>query len=464
MSLTKIGRYQILDELGRGAMSQVYRGFDPTIGRTVAIKTVPVDTTEPELATRFRREAQAAGILSHPNIVTIYDAGEDNGVLYIAMELVEGETIQQLLGRGPLPVEQVTSIVEQVSAALDHAHARQIIHRDIKPTNIMISQGHVKVMDFGIAKMITSAMTSTGQMLGTPSYISPEMVTGMSVDGRSDIFSLGVVLYEMLTGTKPFVGDNITAVLYKIIGKQPELPAAVNPALHPGLDYVVLKALAKYPAERYQSCAELIVDLKNHTALGEKGKALAATVPLAAVSSARSPTGTVLVDREELEIKPAAVPRTGRPALTRRSKSLALAAAALLVLGAGIFWQMRRAPTPTSSEPAEEIMQPAPSAPEPSTPAAATPRGTPPGRSRATSPRASTRGEVGRVVIHTEPQDARVLVNGEATPYRSPVNFALAPGRYQITVELSGFASQTQEVLVRENQMVQLTLDLEPND
>ena len=176
MSLEKAGRYQITGELGHGAMGVVYRGFDPTIGRTVAIKTVLLDTGDPEMIRRFRREAQAAGILSHPNIVTIYDAGEDHGVFYIAMELVEGETLQQVMQSGPLPMEKVIPIVEQVGSALDHAHARQIIHRDIKPANIMLAGDSAKVMDFGVAKMSGVGLTSTGQVLGTPSYMSPELV------------------------------------------------------------------------------------------------------------------------------------------------------------------------------------------------------------------------------------------------------------------------------------------------
>jgi len=292
---TQVGRYQIIEELGRGAMGVVYRGYDPTIGRTVAVKTLQLDAGDTELVMRFRREVQAAGVLSHPNIVTIYDAGEDQGLFYIAMELVEGETLQKMLAQGPLPVEQVIRLAEQIAAALDHAHGHYIVHRDVKPANIIVSGGHVKVMDFGIAKVTGATMTGTGQVLGTPSYMSPEVVKGQGADSRSDLFSLGVMLYEMLTGARPFLGDNITTVIYKILGEHPEPPNAANPALDPGVNYVVLKALAKNPAERYQSCGELAVDLKNHAAYRERGQrmAQAAAARGPAVAAAAVPAAPV---------------------------------------------------------------------------------------------------------------------------------------------------------------------------
>jgi len=274
----KIGRYKILGELGRGAMGRVYRAFDPNIGRNIAVKVIPLDTADPELAMRFRREAQAAGILSHPNIVTIFDAGDDGGFLYIAMELVEGPTLQQMLAQGPLPIEQVISFCEQAGAGLDHAHARAIIHRDIKPANIMVQAGVVKVTDFGVAKSGTAGMTSTGQVLGTPSYLAPEVVKGGAADARSDVFSFGVVLYEMLTGRRAFAGDNLSTIIYRIIAEQPPAPTLVVSSLPAGVNYVVQKALAKERDERYASCAELVADLRNYSALEAQGKAAALPV------------------------------------------------------------------------------------------------------------------------------------------------------------------------------------------
>jgi len=270
----KAGRYQIVGELGRGSMGVVYQGFDPVIGRTVAVKTMLTEGQTPaefeDFKARFQREAQAAGVLTHPNIVTVYDFGEDEGVLYLAMEFLEGKSLQDLVEeQSVLAVETIVPMYEQVCSALDHAHAHKIIHRDIKPANIMIlDSGLVKVTDFGIAKMLSTGMTQAGQILGTPNYMSPEQVKGRQIDGRSDIFALGVVLYELVTGEKPFGGQNITTVIYKIINENPIPPRELDATIHPGLSYVIQKALAKSPDERYQTCRELAEDLKNYKKLG----------------------------------------------------------------------------------------------------------------------------------------------------------------------------------------------------
>lgn len=272
--LTKAGRYQIVSELGRGSMGIVYRGFDPVIGRTVAIKTMLIEGLPPsefeEYKQRFQREAQSAGVLTHPNIVTVYDFGEDAGVLYLAMEFLEGKSIQELVEKhNVMPIETLLPMYEQICSALDHAHQHKIVHRDIKPANIMILEsGLVKVTDFGIAKVMSMGMTQAGQILGTPNYMSPEQVKGRSVDGRSDIFSLGVILYELVTGEKPFGGQNITTVIYKIINEDPIPPRQLDATISPGLSYVIQKSLAKSPDERYQTCRELAEDLRNYKNLG----------------------------------------------------------------------------------------------------------------------------------------------------------------------------------------------------
>lgn len=278
-SLTKAGRYQIVRELGRGAMGVVYEGFDPVIGRTVAIKTMLLEglsgSEYEEYKKRFQREAQAAGILSHPNIVTVHDFGEDNGVLYLAMEFLKGMSLQDLLAHGKaLPIEGIIRLYDQVCSALDQAHAHQIVHRDMKPANIMILEnGTVKVTDFGIARLLSAGtgMTRVGQVVGTPSYMSPEQVRGLPVDGRSDIFSLGVILYLLLTGKKPFDGPSLTTVIYKIVNEEPAPLSSIDPAAHPNLSSIVAKALAKDPNQRYQTCGALAADLRNYKALGQPG-------------------------------------------------------------------------------------------------------------------------------------------------------------------------------------------------
>ena len=272
--LTKTGRYAVVRELGRGSMGVVYQGYDPVIGRTVAIKTMLTEGLAPEefqeFRARFQREAQAAGVLSHPNIVNVFDYGEDSGILYLIMEYLEGKSLEKLVeGKKILPIETIIPMCEQVCGALDHAHQRGIVHRDIKPANIMIlDNGLVKVTDFGIAKMVSMGMTQAGLVLGTPNYMSPEQVKGRQVDGRSDIFSLGIILYDLVTGEKPFPGQNITTIIYKIINENPIPPRELDATIHPGLSYVVCKALAKSPDERYQTCRELADDLKNYKSLG----------------------------------------------------------------------------------------------------------------------------------------------------------------------------------------------------
>jgi len=278
MSLTKVGRYEITGELGRGAMGVVYKALDPTIGRTVALKTMRLDghgMESAELVHRFQNEARAAGLLSHPNIVTIYDAGEHNGIFYIAMEYIEGTTLDQVLAqRQILDFEEIVRISREICRGLDYAHAHGIIHRDVKPANIMLTvQGSVKIMDFGIAKA-GGSMTSTGQVLGTPNYMSPEQVRGKSLDGRTDLFSFGVALYEMVTGEKPFNSQNVTTIIYKIVNENPIAPRDLDGTIHPGLNAVVMKALSKSPEERYQSGADLVRDLENY-------KLAAASIPAA---------------------------------------------------------------------------------------------------------------------------------------------------------------------------------------
>src|SRR5579871_2756705 len=272
MSLQTVGRYEITGELGRGAMGVVYKALDPTIGRTVALKTMRLDVhglDAQEMVRRFQNEARAAGVLNHPNIVTIYDAGEQDGIFYIAMEFIEGTTLHELLAeKRVLATEEVLQYTRQISRGLDYAHSNGIVHRDIKPANIMITaNGTVKIMDFGIAKS-GGQVTNTGQVLGTPNYMSPEQVKGRALDGRSDLFSLGVILYEMLTGEKPFVGQNVTTIIYKIVNETPITPRDLDVTVHPGLSAIVTKALAKAPDDRYQTCADLVRDLENYKLAG----------------------------------------------------------------------------------------------------------------------------------------------------------------------------------------------------
>jgi serine/threonine-protein kinase len=252
-------------------MGVVYRALDPVIGREVAVKTMHLSEagtgmSREELVGRFQTEARAAGLLTHPNIVVVYDAGEEEGIFYITMELVEGRSMQALLdARQLFPLPRVMNLMEQVCSALDFAHQRNVVHRDIKPANLMLTADDtVKITDFGTAKILQFGTAQTSHVMGTPSYMSPEQVKGKPVDGRSDIFSLGVILYELMTGEKPFPGQNITTVIYKIINEDPVPPRSLDSSIHPGLSAVITHALAKEPTARYQNCRELLDALKNY--------------------------------------------------------------------------------------------------------------------------------------------------------------------------------------------------------
>jgi serine/threonine-protein kinase len=266
--VTNLGRYQITGTLGKGAMGHVYKGIDPAINRPVALKTIRLDfVNDPAemegLKKRLFREAQAAGKLSHPNIVTIYDVGSEGHLQYIAMEYLEGETLEDMIKRKTkFNYRIIAQIIVQICSALDYAHQRGIVHRDIKPANIMITKDYsAKVMDYGIARLDTSSMTKTGMAMGTPNYISPEQIQGKLVDHRADLFSLGVVMYEMLLGRRPFKGENITSLMHAIIHHEPEKPSTVNPDVPLLFDHAVAKCLKKEPSERYQRATEIADDL-----------------------------------------------------------------------------------------------------------------------------------------------------------------------------------------------------------
>lgn len=251
----KIGRYEILEEIGQGAMGTVYRARDPLIERTVAIKTVSIAQLQQEGADaelRFLHEAQSAGRLSHPHIVTIYDVGEADGLAYIAMEYLSGATLRDLMNKGPMPLDLAIETATQMAEALAFAHEHGVIHRDIKPANVVVTgqRGHIKLTDFGIAHLVNSDHTRTGQMLGSPRYMSPEQAMGCEINGRSDIFSLGAVLYEMLTGQYAFDGDSLPTIVYRVINEAPIDAASLRSKLPAELSSLLARMLDKNPEAR----------------------------------------------------------------------------------------------------------------------------------------------------------------------------------------------------------------------
>ncbi|MGD9788537.1 MAG: serine/threonine protein kinase [Sulfuricellaceae bacterium] len=259
---TMLGKYAVEGELGRGAMGIVYRGHDPDLDREVAIKTFRKDALDKsesaELLERFKREAQAGGRLQHPNIVSIYDYGESDDVAYIAMEIIQGQELKELFDQNRrFAPKDAVRLMSQLLDALEYAHRHGVVHRDIKPANlILMPDGTLKITDFGIARLESSTLTQAGTVLGTPTYMSPEQFMGQTVDGRSDLFSAGVILYQFLTGEKPFAGSSITTIMHKVLKEEPLKPSELNVQVPPAFDGVVKKALAKRPDDRFQSAAE----------------------------------------------------------------------------------------------------------------------------------------------------------------------------------------------------------------
>ncbi len=297
-----LGRYKILSVIGQGAMGVVYKAVDPMIDRTVAIKTVNLQLNRDELEefeARFQQEIKAAGRLNHPNIVTIYDVGRNDNMAYMAMEFLDGRELKDILAHADDAPSTATIVdwVAQIAQGLSFAHEHDIIHRDVKPSNIMVVRGGLaKITDFGIARMPSSAVkTMTGLILGSPRYMSPEQVIGKSLDHRTDIFSLGVVLYEALTKTPPFDADNVNAIMYATVNTHPPAPSSLNSRVPAMLDLVVAKALAKTVDERYQSMRELASDLS------EVKRLLALTQPPATLLANQAPRPPRAISLEALQ-------------------------------------------------------------------------------------------------------------------------------------------------------------------
>ncbi len=353
----KLGKYEVRRELGRGAMGIVFEGFDPVIQRRVALKTVKSDQLESleadEILLRFKREAQAAGRLTHANIVGVYEFGEDNGTVFIAMEFVEGKELKEYFDSDQrFPITEVRRIMSEILDALDYSHRQGVVHRDIKPANIiLLASGTAKVADFGIARLETSTLTQAGSVLGTPSYMSPEQFMGQTVDGRSDIFSAGVVLYQFLTGERPFTGA-FTTIMHKVLKENPPLPSELNVQVPMAFDAVVRKALAKRPEERYQTAAEFrqaIIDVTNAPVAAP---APDATVVAAATLAGQPPVITSTAPSF------GSLPDTSMPHKSNVKALAGLAAAVLLVIVAGglYSWHLQNRSSVESSSAATPLV------------------------------------------------------------------------------------------------------------
>ncbi|HEX9092886.1 MAG TPA: protein kinase, partial [Coriobacteriia bacterium] len=297
----RIGKYAIAQPLGKGAMGQVYLAHDTVLDRDVALKVMAAQIADdPDLKKRFEREARAVAKMTHPNVVTVFDLGNHtDGSPYIAMELLKGQDLQKAVRQGPsLALERKVVIITQVLAGLDHAHKLGIVHRDIKPANIFIQEdGSVKIMDFGVARLTTASMTGTGNIVGTADYMSPEQVKGAPVDGRSDLFSVGCMLFEIVAGRRPFHSDNLMAIFYKITHDEPNFDLVPPGADHDALRPILKRALAKDVDQRYQNAFDFAVDLREwlmaHGTATSSQKAFAALVDLEAPTNVPLPPTNV---------------------------------------------------------------------------------------------------------------------------------------------------------------------------
>lgn len=275
--MEQIGKYKVIDELGKGAMGIVYKALDPDINREVAVKLIRFDMISDEsdkedTVKRFIREAQSAGKLQHPNIITIYEVGREKDQTFIVMQYVDGDSLKDAISSGKkFSSEEIIDMMTCLCDALDFAHQNKIVHRDIKPGNILLDKwGRPFLVDFGVARVEMSTMTQSGAIVGTPSYMSPEQIMGRPVDARADIFSLGIIIYEMLTGKRPFEGDHITTIVYKIMNEDPQSVRELKKDLPEGFEYILKRALAKDPQKRYQTCKELASDLRNIAGWSDK--------------------------------------------------------------------------------------------------------------------------------------------------------------------------------------------------
>jgi tRNA A-37 threonylcarbamoyl transferase component Bud32 len=354
-----LGRYQIQRELGRGMMGVVYRALDPDLGRLVALKTIKLafaipDAERAAFEKRFLAEARAAASLSHPGIVVVHDVGRDpeTGTVFIALEFIEGQTLAELVSDvGPIEWRRAVEITHKLAEALAHAHSKGIVHRDIKPANIMLqTSGQPKVMDFGIAKLPASNLTAAGELFGTPSFMSPEQAGGQAVDARSDLFSLGGVLYQLLTGRRAFDAGTLPAVLMRVMKEDPQPPSQIVPDLPPALDAVIAKALAKERDERYQTGLELAHDLQNllDGRTPDHAGAVAARMPAEATRVTAATPGLATTRLSDMLSAAAgtsvlAGPRRGPRRRTRLIAGSLVAAAALATIGFALMLFMLRA-------------------------------------------------------------------------------------------------------------------------
>ena len=471
--MDRIGRYKIVRELGRGAMGVVYLATDPTIGRPVAIKTIRLgEVTNAEERARLRerlfREARSAGVLSHPGIVTIYDMEAQDDLAYIAMEYVNGPTLDQLISGQPLPSDRMFSILGQTAVALDYAHQKGIVHRHIKPANIMVTEdGLSKITDFGIAKISTNEQfTMTGTIVGTPHYMAPEQVQGLAVDGRADQFSLAVITFEMLTGEKPFTGEQLTTVVYKIVAEEPVPAHRLNSTLNQQITNVLRRALAKKPDARYPNCQKFVDALEAACAAAKGWK------PLPRGGGLNLPTAVEA--RRPASVSPSRATEETKPSGRRKMGILPVLFAILVAAGLVVLIAWQAAPWLTESSPKAPVTQTQPPAPQPASPPAPAPEekkpsAMPPPQTtpergpipapvtadehtrpapRQTAPDLSSSPYL-KVSVATIPPDATAMLDDRPdTACTTPCALDATPGQHMVSISREGYQTEHRPVTV----------------
>ncbi len=507
--MNQVGRYQILEEIGRGATGIVYKALDPAIGRTVAIKTIDLgelaNTDERQrVRERLLREAQSAGLLSHPNIVTIYDVLEKEDYAYIFMEYVNGASLENMLRNGRLPDSPaLLQFLRQVADALDYAHRKGIVHRDIKPANIIISEGTphgeplAKIADFGVAKFVSHEMTHSGTMIGTPNYMSPEQIQGLTIDGRSDQFSLAVIVYELLTGAKPFTGENLPALFYQICKQDPKPVEQANSTLNETVGKILHRALSKDPNDRFATCVAFTgaltialgdspdwayvprVATTSESALDETsaGAAAATNRPVLRPPTAKPNEPTRVRKPEPAQTPAAAYEIAPLPRRRRQEedienqdssqrdpfvKKLALILAMCFAIGAAVVFIVRWnsgaalpaqvldtksapiSPPPDVSEPPPSPAErnPKPKLTQPVRTQAAAPSMRPATRQETIPPPQFTPPAQGRsdVEMLSDPPGAQIVVDGNsALTCTAPCTLSLPSGRHTLTAQANGY-------------------------
>jgi len=488
--MDRIGRYEIVGELGRGAMGIVYRALDPAIGRTVAVKTIHLHAVgdESERARqreRLRREAQSAGVLSHPGIVTIYDIVEEQDTAYIFMEFVDGVTLEKRVTQGPLlQREAILDILKQTAEALDYAHSKCVVHRDIKPANLMLRvDGQVKITDFGVARLTTNNMTQAGAILGTPNYMSPEQLQGRVVNGTADQYSLAVIAYELLAGERPYHAESLPTLIFRILSEQPPDPRRLNPSLPNGLTPLLERALSKAPEQRFANCLRFIEALETclaTTSWQPLPRGAADSLPTVAGASVAPPP----------QPTPAAATKRRIPVL---STAVLIG---LLVFGAGFGWffvkpylpEIRAAlfGTPVN-QPAQTNPQPPAPAPQteaqpPSQPAADPGEAPEPPQSIAAETPAKAKQEPGQLPepelqvrpgaaplsgethatlrLSSAPNGAEVVVdNDRALMCTTPCSLSVPIGERMLSYTLEGYRRAVRRLEVKSDLSVSLDLE-----